>query len=450
MPEHDSQIPDTIVVEDPLCEDPRIAIATCDESPTMNPELEFDATFFEFPRTTLCPVIRDARIFVIDDEPEIVELIEIFLRDEGHNNVIGITEPVDAVDLIRAGHPDAVILDLQMPRVDGLDILKAIRSDVRLGAIPILVLTADADHESKRAAFELGAADFLTKPIDYTELSARIRNALVVRSHQNSAERHSSNPQPRYCVSSIGDISVNAVMADGSNITQTSGQLYDLSRSGARISLDQQLPADESINLQILAPKVDLDFRMTAIVRWSQPSGTPQWYHGCSFSAELPNEVIDTLVSTGQLDRRRDERTRISLEAHVRQELEFGSTTSVLIEDYSFGGLRVFSPQAMQFGDRFLVEVYSEKHDPIRIPVRPQWQQAVSDGFAIGCSFLSHTAFRQLQQVLDHDEEPICDKLDDVIESSPRFGASLLTWISLVIAYLCGAFTVGLLSQFLQ
>ncbi len=451
MTDPNSQISDTIVVEDPTRDD-TVQPVIGGEDPILcdSTIIEPDATFFEIPRTTLCPVIRDARIFVIDDEPAVVELIVAFLTDEGHNNVIGITEPASAMDQIRFGHPDAVILDLQMPGIHGLEILREIREDVKLGPIPVLFLTADADHELKRAAFELGAADFLTKPIDYTELSARVRNTLVVRSHHSNTERNLSSSQPRFCVSSIGDILVNVAAADGTDTSASTGQLYDLSRSGARISLERQLKADEPISLQVLAPKVGVDFQMTAVIRWSQPSGTSQWYHGCSFSVDLPDDILEKLVSTGQLDRRRDERTRISLEAHVRQELESAATTSVLIEDYSFSGLRLFSPQLMKLGERLMVELYSEEHDPVRIPVRPHWQHAVSDGFSIGCSFLSHTAFRQIQQFTDPDEQAIREKLDQVIEHRPHFGASTLTWVSLLISFMFGAFGASVLPSLFE
>lgn len=84
----------------------------------------------------------------------------------------------EALDLCRILHPDLLILDLQMPRLDGEDVLARVRADQKIGHLPILVLTADERDETVSRLLDAGATDFILKPARPVELVARIRRAL--------------------------------------------------------------------------------------------------------------------------------------------------------------------------------------------------------------------------------------------------------------------------------
>ena len=91
---------------------------------------------------------------------------------------------------MRRERPDVLLLDVMMPHVSGLDILDEMQADSSLREIPVIVLTASVDRETRLEALRRGASDFLTKPVDPAELAPRTRNALLMRSYQNRLRRH--------------------------------------------------------------------------------------------------------------------------------------------------------------------------------------------------------------------------------------------------------------------
>lgn len=136
-----------------------------------------------------CPV-PDARIVVIDDEPVNVKVVARLLRIEGYTQFFTTTEARDAVRLVREKTPDIVLLDLMMPHVGGLEILNELRADVATAHIPVIILTASTDHETRTAALRGGANDFLNKPIDPSELAPRVGNLLVSKRHRDRLQDH--------------------------------------------------------------------------------------------------------------------------------------------------------------------------------------------------------------------------------------------------------------------
>jgi putative two-component system response regulator len=98
-----------------------------------------------------------------------------------------------AVSLIRQEQPDIVLLDLMMPYVSGLEILTEVRADDSIAFVPIVILTAVTDRETRVRAVELGATDFLNKPVDASELLPRVRNLLVVKAYQDQLRQYNNN-----------------------------------------------------------------------------------------------------------------------------------------------------------------------------------------------------------------------------------------------------------------
>ena len=83
-----------------------------------------------------------------------------------------------------AERPDLVLLDLMMPEIGGLEILRALRADEALASTPVIILTSATDPETKLAALELGASEFLAKPVDPSELALRLRNTLASKAYR--------------------------------------------------------------------------------------------------------------------------------------------------------------------------------------------------------------------------------------------------------------------------
>jgi DNA-binding response OmpR family regulator len=115
-----------------------------------------------------------AFVLVAEDDDKQAELIRRYLRHEDHSVVV-VRDGRAALDEVRRGRLDLVILDVMMPELDGLDVLRTLRRDHDL---PVLVVTARSTAEDKLAGFDLGADDYLTKPYDPRELMARVRSLL--------------------------------------------------------------------------------------------------------------------------------------------------------------------------------------------------------------------------------------------------------------------------------
>lgn len=132
-----------------------------------------------------------SKIMIVDDEPINLKLARKYLNLAGFQNLVTSSEPREVVGLVYKEQPDALLLDIMMPHVSGLDLLGALRADARWKHLPIVILTAANDQATKRTALELGATDFLGKPVDPTELIPRIHNVLLVKLHYDQLQQHS-------------------------------------------------------------------------------------------------------------------------------------------------------------------------------------------------------------------------------------------------------------------
>ncbi len=131
---------------------------------------------------------QPAKIMIIDDEPINLKVSKKYLETAGYSNFVITSDDEHAEAMVVAEKPDLVLLDVMMPNVCGLDILAALRGAAVTRNIPVLILTASTDRETKLLALQRGATDFLAKPVDPSELIPRVRNALLVKAHQDHLE----------------------------------------------------------------------------------------------------------------------------------------------------------------------------------------------------------------------------------------------------------------------
>ena len=137
------------------------------------------------------PVDADALIMIVDDEPLNIRVASRLLRLEGYRRFITSENPADAVRMIKQNSPDLLLLDLMMAEVSGFDILREVRSCEGVDFTPIVILSASTDRESRLRALELGATDFINKPIDPSELAPRVRNILAMKRYQDRLKNYS-------------------------------------------------------------------------------------------------------------------------------------------------------------------------------------------------------------------------------------------------------------------
>ncbi len=129
-------------------------------------------------------------ILIVDDEQFNIELVQAVLADAAQYRLVATTDPSQAIPMIFTENPDVLLLDLNMPRASGFDILAAIRATPGIHDLPVLILTASDDRDTRRQALELGATDFIAKPFDSQEMLPRVRNALLVKQHFEHLRRH--------------------------------------------------------------------------------------------------------------------------------------------------------------------------------------------------------------------------------------------------------------------
>jgi serine phosphatase RsbU (regulator of sigma subunit) len=123
--------------------------------------------------------ILNAKILVVDDKDANVRLIEGMLRVAGYTSVHSTTDPTQVCSLHRENRYSLILLDLQMPGMDGFQVMEGLKEIEAGGYLPVLVITAQPDH--KLRALEAGAKDFVSKPFDMAELRARVHNIIEVR-----------------------------------------------------------------------------------------------------------------------------------------------------------------------------------------------------------------------------------------------------------------------------
>ncbi|MDT5260955.1 MAG: hypothetical protein QOD10_6035 [Mycobacterium sp.] len=123
--------------------------------------------------------ILNASILIVDDRESNVSLLTQILSEEGYTRVTATTNSREVCALHRKNRYDLIVLDLQMPGMDGFQVMEGLKTDESESYLPVIVLTAQPGH--KRRALEAGAKDFISKPFDLVEVKMRIHNMLEVR-----------------------------------------------------------------------------------------------------------------------------------------------------------------------------------------------------------------------------------------------------------------------------
>jgi DNA-binding response OmpR family regulator len=116
-------------------------------------------------------------ILLIEDEPNLLKLTSTMLGKQGFN-IIQANNGAKGVDMAKKKGPDLVVTDLIMPKKNGFEVCRELRKDKRTANTPIIILTAMGDDFNKQTGFEAGADDYLTKPFNINELTARIKSLL--------------------------------------------------------------------------------------------------------------------------------------------------------------------------------------------------------------------------------------------------------------------------------
>ncbi len=135
--------------------------------------------------------ILGARILIVDDQESNVQLLEQLLQEDGYTNVSACMQPKLVREMHQKNAYDLILLDLNMPGMDGFEVMKALGTNQADQYLPVIVLTADPGF--KLRALQAGAKDFISKPFDLVEVKTRIHNMLEVRLLYKQLEGHSQD-----------------------------------------------------------------------------------------------------------------------------------------------------------------------------------------------------------------------------------------------------------------
>lgn len=131
----------------------------------------------------------DAKILMVDDDRSVVELMSMVLQKQGYR-FSSAQDGVEGLEKAREIVPDLIILDISMPKMDGLEMCRRLRADPATQMIPVVMFTALSDRSMRIKGLSAGANDFLTKPVDNTEILVRVGNLLKVKKYQDFLEAH--------------------------------------------------------------------------------------------------------------------------------------------------------------------------------------------------------------------------------------------------------------------
>ncbi len=207
------------------------------------------------------------RILVVDDDKEIVRLVQAYLEKEGMR-VITAYDGEDAMRVIRAERPDLIVLDLMLPKQDGLSVTRWLRADKNLAATPILMLTARVEDGDKILGLELGADDYLAKPFNPREVVARVRailrratgapgvaRVLEIRQLRLDADRHLVSIEGRTIDMTPTEFAILRALMENPNHAFTRSELIEQALGYSYEGMDRTLDS----HIKNLRKKIESD-----------------------------------------------------------------------------------------------------------------------------------------------------------------------------------------------
>ena len=212
---------------------------------------------------------RDPRVLVVEDDEEIAQVLQRSLRMEGYEVRLAFDGEA-ALDAASAFNPDLVILDLGLPKLDGVEVAKALRAD---DDVPILILTARDALESRVEGLDAGADDYLVKPFERQELLARMRALLRRRPPRGSAPLR------------VGDLTLNAdthEVARGERsieLTQREFELLEYLMRNERIVVPRQRLLEEVWGYDPFATTNTIEVFVSNLRRKLEAGGEPRLLH---------------------------------------------------------------------------------------------------------------------------------------------------------------------------
>ncbi|MDQ3309957.1 MAG: response regulator, partial [Gemmatimonadota bacterium] len=209
--------------------------------------------------------LHAASILVVDDEPANVRLLERVVRGAGYANLTSTTDPGEVSRLCDEAEPDLILLDLNMPGMDGFGVMDGLAGRIAAtGYLPILVITSDTTPETRQRALAHGARDFVAKPFDFVEVLLRIRNLLETRllhqrlRYKNEELEQRVRERTAELESAQAEILQRLALAAEYRDDETNRHAGRVGEIAARVAEALQLPSSEVAMIRRVAPLHDV------------------------------------------------------------------------------------------------------------------------------------------------------------------------------------------------
>ena len=246
--------------------------------------------------------ILAASILIVDDQAANVELLEQLLGDAGYSNVTSTMQPQEVFALHHKNSYDLILLDLQMPDMDGFQVMAALKNNIADSYLPVVVLTAQPGH--KLQALQCGAKDFISKPFDLAEVKMRIYNMLEVKllykkldNYNNLLEKTVAERTAELRESEARYRSLTELASDWyweqdehENFTKVSGPVMEMLgiKKNANTTTSWNETEREQLNAIIKAREPFLDFFFSCVnadgsTQQFRVSGEPMFDRSCKF-----------------------------------------------------------------------------------------------------------------------------------------------------------------------
>jgi len=154
-----------------------------------------------------------SKILVVDDDPNVVKLVQLYLERDGHE-VLTANDGLTGLEMTREEQPSLIVLDLMLPGMDGIEVCRTLQAE---SSVPVIMLTAMVEEDDRLAGLELGADDYVTKPFSPRELAARVRAVL----RRTVRDRADTGPGLLESGPFVVDQGQRTVSVDGAPITLT-------------------------------------------------------------------------------------------------------------------------------------------------------------------------------------------------------------------------------------
>jgi DNA-binding response OmpR family regulator len=183
------------------------------------------------------------RILVVDDNPMNVDITQACLSAQGYE-IVTAADGDAALAMAIAHLPDLILLDVMMPKRDGLDVCRTLKADHLLPFMPIILMTARADSEDIVRGLEAGADEYLTKPVDHVALVARVRSMLRIKEQQDTIRAQANQLEVYAAELAVDNRKLSVQLAEEAKLAEIARLLGDIGHDVKNMMMPIVMGAD--------------------------------------------------------------------------------------------------------------------------------------------------------------------------------------------------------------